>query len=190
METRGFAVDNVLRKGEDAAGVVLDVEVVVLEAEVHGVEEGHHLGEPQVHPADLQRAVLATHEGSYLVEVHLETLVDVLFPGALPTHVLLVLPVAQLQVVLHGLPVDGLYGCHSHPLLRSVPQQLFAVVFVQDVHDHCLDAADYLITVLEVGQFNGRVLFLELWEVLLLPLILGEEDIFLLSVWDEDVLQH
>lgn len=59
---------------------------------------------------------------------------------------------------------------------------------MQDVDDHGLYATNDLLAVLQVGKFNCRVLLLQFRHVFLLPLILSQEDVFLLPIGDEDVL--
>ena len=191
VEARGAAVDDELRQGEDPVHVVLDLYVVVLELVVHLVEDGDHLCDAEVHPDQLVAAVLlAAEEVDQLVEVHPEALVHVLLPRALPADVLLVLAVAELEVVLDEVPVYRGRGGQAHPVLGQRPQQVEPVVLVQDVDDHGLDPADHLLSVFEVRQFDGWVLLQQLRVIFLLPFVLGQEDVFALLVRNEDVLEH
>lgn len=61
---------------------------------------------------------------------------------------------------------------------------------MQDMHDHRLRPADDLLPILQIRQLYRRMLLLQCWVVLLLPLVLGEEGVFLLFVRDEDVLHY
>lgn len=54
--------------------------------------------------------------------MHFEPLIYILFPDSLPADVLLVLAVAELEVILYGLPVDALGRGHPHTLLRGAAQ--------------------------------------------------------------------
>lgn len=59
-----------------------------------------------------------------------------------------------------------------------------------DVDDHRLYSAYDLFSVLEVGQFDGGVLFYHFGEVLFFPFLLCQKDVFFLFVRHEDVLEH
>lgn len=61
---------------------------------------------------------------------------------------------------------------------------------MENVDHDCFGAVDYFLAVLEVGQFDARVVFFESGSVLFEPLVLGHEDVFLLFVGDEDILQY
>jgi hypothetical protein len=122
--------------------------------------------------------------------MHSEALVHVFLAGAFPTYFLFVLPVAELEVVLHCFPVDGLGSGQSDAIVGSAAEQVQPIVLVEEVHDHGLYSADDGLSVLEVGQFDGGVLLPQSGQVLLLPLLFGQEDVLLLPVGDEDVLEH
>jgi hypothetical protein len=119
VETGRFAVDDELRQCENPSCIILDMQVMVLKTKVHGVEQRDQFCEAEVDPASLKRAWLASHEGDNLAEMDFESLVYVFLPGSLPTDVLFVLTVAQLEVILNSLPVDGLGSGHSDAFLRG-----------------------------------------------------------------------
>lgn len=82
---------------------------MVLEFVVHLIEYRYDFRNAEIHPDDLVAALLlAAKEVDQLVEMHSEALVHVLFPGALPTDVLLVLAVTELEVIFDEVPV---YRC-------------------------------------------------------------------------------
>lgn len=65
-----------------------------------------------------------------------------------------------------------------------------SIVFVEEIDQHGLNTADDLFSVLKVGQLQSWMLLSQLWQVLLLPLLLCEEDILFLAIRDQDVLQY
>ena len=79
---------------------------MVLEFVVHLIEDRHDFRYAKIHSDDFVAALLpAAEEIDQLVEMDPEALVHVLFSGALPTYVLLVLAVTELEVILHEVPV-------------------------------------------------------------------------------------
>jgi hypothetical protein len=190
MEPTGFSVDDVLRQYIDAAGVILYVDVVVLEPEIHGVQKGDQFSCTEIHPHEFLLAGFAAHECDEFVEMHPETLVHVFLSGALPADVLLVFPVAKLEIVFDCLPVDRSCCCQSNLVIWGSAQQLRSIVLVSDVNDHRLYAADDLFSVSEVGQLDGGVFIYHFGQVLFFPFFLCQIDVFFLFVRHEDVLEH
>lgn len=79
---------------------------MVLEFVVHLIEYRHDFRDAEIHPDDLVAALILTaEEVGQLVEMDSEALVHVLFSGALPADVLLVLAVTELEVIFHEVPV-------------------------------------------------------------------------------------
>ena len=62
MESVRFAVDVVLRQDVNPAGVILYVDVVILESEIHGVEQRDELSCTKIYPHEFFLAGFAAHE--------------------------------------------------------------------------------------------------------------------------------
>lgn len=164
---------------------------MVLEFVVHLIEYRHDFRDTEIHPDDLVAALILTaEEVGQLVEMDSEALVHVLFSGALPADVLLVLAVTELEVIFHEVPVYRRCGRQTHPVLGLGSQHVQPIVLVQYVDNHRLDPAYYLLSVLEVRQFNSWVLLQQLRVIFLLPLFLSQKYVFSLLVRNEYVLKY
>ena len=164
---------------------------MVLESIIHLVQNSHYLRNSEVNPIQLRRTLqFMPEECDYLIELHSEALIHVLFPCSFPGNFLFVLPVAEFKIVLDELPVHGSSCRCFYLILRRLSEQLCSIVLVQDVDDHCLSSTYDLVAVLQIGKVNRRIPLLELRIVLLLPFILRQKGVFLLLVGNQYVLHY
>lgn len=154
MKTVGLTVDDELGKSEDLGHIVLNVGALVLETIVHLVEDSHRFGNGEVHPGELLLSwkVLALEKTHHAIELQSELLVDVLLLSPLPVEFVIVLPVDQLIVVFQQIPVDRSRSRNPDFLIRCLPQQLGAIVLVQNVNQHGFSSTNDPIAIFEVGQ--------------------------------------
>ena len=164
---------------------------MVLESIIHLVQNSHYLRDAEVNPIQLRRTLqFMPKECDYLIQLHSEALIHVLFPCSFPSNFLFVLSIAEFEVVLDELPVHGSSRRCFYLILGCLSEQLSSIVLVQDVDDHCLSSTYDLVAVLQVGKVNRRVPLLELRIVLLLPFILRQKGVFLLLVGNQYVLHY